>query len=211
MNDFWSETQRVFVGENLTDETAGVETSIHQTWPWPPWVLLALLLVFAAIVIFVYVRERRSAGRIAKTVLAGIRLAIAGVLALMLLGWTIQRHRTDLPDIVVIVDDSQSMGLTDAQSDPRWQKEVQRRLAAVKLAEPTRLNLAKTLLLEKKGTLLADLAQKYHLKFYLAGGSARAQTDDRESITTSLTSLEAKEPASRLGKSLRATSRRRTS
>jgi len=26
MNDFWSETQRVFVGENLTDETAGVET-----------------------------------------------------------------------------------------------------------------------------------------------------------------------------------------
>ncbi len=203
MNDLWSQVERLLIGENLSDETAGVETSIRQTWPWPPWVLLALLLVFAAIVIFVYVRERHSAGRIAKTCLAAIRLALAGVLAMMLLGWTIQRHRTDLPDIVVIVDDSQSMGLTDAQSDPRWQKEMHRRLSVVKLTEPTRLNLAKTLLLEKNGAMLAELAQKYHLKFYLAGGSARAQTDDKESITASLQSLEAKEPASRLGKSLR--------
>ena len=203
MNDLWNEVQRIFIGESLTDETAGVETSIRQTWTWPPWVLLALLLVFAAIVIFVYVRERNSAGPIAKTALAAIRLSIAGVLAMMLLGWTIQRHRTDLPDIVVIVDDSQSMGLTDAQSDPRWQKDMQRRLSAVKLTEPTRLNLAKTLLLEKKGALLADLSQKYHLKFYLAGGSARAQTEDQDSITATLKSLQATEPASRLGKSLR--------
>lgn len=203
MNNFWSEVQKIFIGEDLADEAAGVETSIHQTWPWPPWVLLALILAFAAIVIFVYVRERSSAGRFAKTGLAAIRLALAGVLAVMLLGWTIQRHRTDLPDVVVILDDSQSMGLTDAQSDPRLQKEFQRRLAAVKLKEATRLNLAKTLLLEKKGALLADLSQKYHLKFYLAGGSARAQTDDKESIAATLTSLEAKEPASRLGKSLR--------
>jgi von Willebrand factor type A domain len=203
MNDFWSEVQRILVGENLSDETAGVETSIRQTWPWPPWVLLALMLAFAAMVIFVYVRERSSAGRLAKTGLAAIRLAIAGVLALMLLGWTIQRHRTDLPDIVVILDDSQSMGLPDAQSDPRWRKEMQRRLSSVKLTEPTRLNLAKTLLLEKKGALLTDLAQKYHLKFYLAGGTARARTGDQDAITSTLQSLEAKESASRLGKSLR--------
>jgi hypothetical protein len=203
MNDFWKQAERMLAGENLADDTAGVETTIRQTWPWPPWVLLALLLMFAAIVIFVYVRERRSAGRIAKTALAAIRLAIAGVLAMMLLGWTIQRHRTDLPDIVVMLDDSQSMGLTDAQSDPRLLKEIQRRLTAVKLKEATRLNLAKTLLLEKKGALLADLAEKYHLKFYLAGASAQAQTDDKTTIAATLSSLEAKEPVSRLGKSLR--------
>lgn len=203
MSDFWSEVQRILIGENLTDETAGVETSIHQTWPWPPWVLLALILVFAAVVVFVYVRERSSAGRIAKTGLAGIRLCLAGVVAMMLLGWTIQRHRTDLPDVVVILDDSQSMGLTDALSDPQRQKDIQRRLAAVKLQEGTRLNLAKTLLLEKRGALLSELSQKYHLKFYLAGGSARSQTDDKDEVIATLSSLEAKEPASRLGKSLR--------
>jgi len=57
MNDFWSEAQRVFVGENLTDETAGVETSIHQTWPWPPWVLLALLLA-----VLILLRPRAARG-----------------------------------------------------------------------------------------------------------------------------------------------------
>ena len=35
MNDFGSEVQRIFVGENLTNESAGLETSIRQTWPWP--------------------------------------------------------------------------------------------------------------------------------------------------------------------------------
>lgn len=203
MSDFWKLLQRLTLGEEVGQDATGLETTIEQTWPWPPWVLVLILLAFGALAIFLYARERRSVGIIGKVLLVSLRLGLAAIVALMLLGWTIQRHRTDLPDVVIVVDDSQSMGLTDGVGDSNWRAEAERRLAALKLPEATRLNLAKTLLLRDNESLLKQLSSRYHLKFYLAAGSARAQLEDQASIAAAIRDVSPTQPVSRLGKSLR--------
>ena len=54
----------------------------------------------------------------------------SALVLLMLYGWTVQRHRTDLPDVVVVLDDSASMGLVDHYDDQLLAAEIKRRLAA---------------------------------------------------------------------------------
>ena len=128
MNELWRQFERWAVGESLSDLPAGVETSIEHSWPFAPWVMLLLFLAAAVLVSGVYIRERGSLGRFARAVLAGLRLALVGIVLLMLYGWTIQRHRTDLPDVVVVLDDSESMGLSDHYDDTAQRRELTRRL-----------------------------------------------------------------------------------
>ena len=47
MNELWNNVEQIFLGDQLGEEAAGVETTIAQTWPWTPWVLLALMIGFA--------------------------------------------------------------------------------------------------------------------------------------------------------------------
>ncbi len=199
----WYETiETAIFGQPLRDDTTGLQTTIDHAWPLTPGMMLAIWIVFAALTIGMYAVERPSAGRFAKGLLALVRIGLAGLILLMLLGWTVTRHRTDLPDVVVVLDDSQSMSLADMEVDKKWEAEIKKRLAELKLDEATRLNLAKTLLLSDRETLLTELTQKYHVKFYLAGASARAASD-QESLASTVRAVTASQPASRLGSSLR--------
>jgi len=191
----------------------GVETTRSHSWPWPPSATILLLLIAAAIVIAIYVRERGSAGRLMKTFLAAIRIALVGLVLFMMYGWMLHRHRTDLPDIVIMLDDSESMALMDHYADKQLRSALAARLRRAELDRWTRLNLAKLLLLERDGDLLRRLQKKYNLKLYLVGGTARVQavgdsgeasgSSEAEAVAHVIRSVEAQEVTSRLGKGVR--------
>jgi len=191
----------------------GVETTRSHTWPWPPSVTILLLLVAAAIVIAIYVRERGNAGRLMKTLLAAIRIALVGLVLFMMYGWMLHRHRTDLPDIVIMIDDSESMALMDHYADRKLRSALVERLRRAELDRWTRLHLAKLLLLERDGDLLKQLQKRYNLKLYLVGGAARVQalsdsgeasgSNAGEAAVRAVRSVEALEVTSRLGKGVR--------
>jgi hypothetical protein len=157
----------------------------------------------AAMMLVVYWHESSTAGRVWKVLLAGIRTALIAIVLLMLFGWTVQRHRTDLADVVVVLDDSASMSTVDSYDDAVLAAEISRRLAKLEVDEPTRLNLARTLLLEHDADLLTELDRRYNLRCYLAGASARALGGDPSEMLPALMQVVAEQPASRLGNCLR--------
>ncbi|MDX1945123.1 MAG: hypothetical protein SFU86_06935 [Pirellulaceae bacterium] len=203
MNDLWPEIERWLFGEALSGEVGGQETSFQPTWDIPPWLVLLVLGISATLLLAVYWRESPSAARPWKIALATFRLALVGLVLLMLYGWTVQRHRTDLPDVVLVIDDSASMGLVDHYDDPRLASEIDRRLARATLPEASRLNLAKVLLLENNGRLIAQLAERYNLRVFLAGSAARAVSSDQRELADTLDKLAPEQPSSRLGDCLR--------
>jgi hypothetical protein len=203
MNDFWREIERRLIGENLSADPGGLETSVQAASPFPPWLVLLMLAATAGVMLLVYWNESNTAGRVWKVLLAGIRTALVGLVVLMLFGWTVQRHRTDLADVVIVLDDSASMGLVDQYDDASLAAQIKARLEKLKLSESTRLNLARTLLLENDAALITRLWQRYNLRFYLAGSSARAIGGERSESLAAIENAPADQPASRLGNCLR--------
>ena len=191
----------------------GVETTRSQSWPWPPSVTVVLVVIAAAIVVGVYARERGQAGRLMRALLATIRMALVGLVVFMMYGWMLHRHRTDLPDIVILVDDSQSMATADHYEDRQLRSALADRLRRAGLDGLNRLNLAKLLLVENDGALLRELEKRYHVKLYRIGAAARAEApgdrdgasdaDESGRLMAAVRSIEAREPASRLGNGIR--------
>jgi len=201
-------TDFLFAGEGT-----GVETTRSHSWPWPPSVTILLLAGTAALVIWVYVRERGAAGRLMKTALAAIRITLVCLVVFMMYGWMLHRHRTDLPDIVVLIDDSESMATLDHYDSRELRSKLAERLRSTKLDGLARLNLAKLLLLENKGDTIKELSLKYNLKLYVVGGSARARSFAETAGSAAarpegtaaevIRSIDAGQQTSRLGRSLR--------
>lgn len=201
-----SDSLRGWVARLLSGDTGGdsaLEHSVDSVWPWPAWAFWILLILGVAFVVFIYYRERASAGRFGKTLLAGIRVLILFVLGWMLLGWTWQQHRTDLPDLVLLVDDSGSMGLVDEIENPSRRGELVARLKALQFEELTRLNIAKMILLENKEQLLRELSERYRLKVLPLSTLARETKDAAAQPGEIVRGLEAKVPRSRLGDGIR--------
>lgn len=213
LRDIWKDIGDFFVP---TGEP-GVEVTRSHTWPWAPSVTVLLLAGAAALVIYLYARERGSAGRVLKSLLAALRIALIALVLFMMHGWLLNRHRTDLPDLLLLVDDSQSMTLEDIYEDSARRDTLLRRLERVGLDGLNRLNLAKLLLLENDARLLRELRSRYHVKLYQLGGTARAAavspSDPRpasssdmlpvDDLASAVAAIEARETSSRLGTGLR--------
>ena len=213
MKDYFAKLLKDATDFLFAGEGTGVETTRLHSWPWPPSLTILLLAGAAALVIAVYIRERGTAGRFMKTVLAAIRIALICLVVFMMYGWMLHRHTTDLPDIVVMIDESESMATMDHYDDRQLRDTLIGRLRKTGLDGITRLNLAKLLLLENDGRVIAQLQKKYNLKVYAVGGSARVRTytetnepagdETVETATGVIRSIEAREDTSRLGKGVR--------
>ena len=189
----------------LAGGTPGTEITRTHSWPWGPAVMLVLVVAAAAWVSYVYSRERGRAGRAMKTTLAVLRIALIVLVVFLLYGWMLHRHRTDLPDLVLLIDDSGSMATVDEDSDAGQQAALRRRLQAAGLHQPARIELAKLLLLENDAELLRQLQQRYRLKIYRIASSVRPLSDGDGEVSEwspLIRGLEAVEPSSRLGKGL---------
>lgn len=146
--------------------------------PWPVWVL-ALLVVAAACGVGWLLRERRESLTLPR--LIGIGVAQTAMIAVVLfLLWhpaiSVARLRPQQNVIAVLVDDSRSMGLVDADTG----------------GGKSRLQNAEDLL---SGELLPGLSKKFQVRLYSFGHDA-ARIDDAKN-------LKADDSATRIGDSLK--------
>jgi len=152
----------------------GTTWSLEHTWSWPPWVTLLFLVLAAAFVVAIYLREGRRVGRAYRIMLAAIRLCLMAIVLIMVAQLGLSLKRTGLPYVAVVVDDSQSMTIVDQYAGKqRAELEERVREARTGSSQLSRWNLAKTLLTERDGALLAGIAEDYKLRVYFLEDSAR--------------------------------------
>lgn len=142
-------------------------------WPetWPDWTVLIVLLTLAAFLSLVQWRSTRGRPLHLRCVLIALRTLAIVCVAFFLCEMTLAIDRTGLPDVVLLLDDSRSMSVTDEYAD------TDRRQVAESLArgvrEPTRLDLARSLLLRDEMAVLRQLVNRYKLRVYRFSRSAQ--------------------------------------
>ncbi len=180
----------------------GTLWSLDNTWGWAPWVTL-LFAIFAALWVgLIYARENPAAARLYRAFLATLRLAVIALLGVMIAEFMLSLKRTGLPTVVVVVDDSASMGISDRYEGKTLDK-INERLKQASLQDPTRLNLAKGILLGNPRDLLSTIQSNYKLKVYFVSSAARAQSGSLDELRTAIRGLEPTGETSRLGAGLR--------
>ncbi len=185
-----------------SDSSQGVEVIWQHTWPWSNWLTLVVLLLAATLIVAIYLRERSQSGRLMRLVLATIRIGMLGILLFMMYGWMMHRQRTDLPDLVIAIDVSESMSVQDEYPSTSLQARAERRVQRAGLTSMTRLNLGKSLLLARDNGWLRALAERYHLKHFYVGNDARRQIGSLADLELDLRQQTATDSSSRLGTSL---------
>jgi hypothetical protein len=181
----------------------GTAWSLHYAWPWPPWVTFVLAVCAAAVVVTVYLRENPRCPRWLRLSLAGLRLGLVALVAVMLAQVVLSLERTGLPYVVVLVDDSLSMTIEDHYAEPQ-RSAVQQRLAQAGFDRPSRWNLVRSLLTENDAALLSGLQERYKVRLvYLTGMRPGAGATPRQ-MADELRRREPSGEATRLGGTVRA-------
>jgi hypothetical protein len=166
----------------------GATWSLVDQWTWPPWVTLLAVILIAALVVVVYLKENPQAPRALRLLLAGIRLTLAGLLLFMVAQFALSLQKTGLPYVEVLVDDTLSMTTADRYLNTKDRNNDKLRAAladAVRQAgydAPTRWNLARTLLTGHDARVLTSIAGRYKLRlYYLTGARGDYRTGPRAS------------------------------
>lgn len=181
----------------------GIEEKVLPVAPWAPWVTLLVALASLACVVYLYLHETAKVGVWGRLLLAAIRFSLVAIVLVMLYGWMLYQQTTDLPDLVVVLDDSASMNTVDRYDQASLAKIVSDRLKDADFDEATRFNLGRAILAGDNSGLINKIREKYNLKFYLLGGSARALSSEDSTWKDTLKNISAEETSSRLGRGLR--------
>ena len=98
--------------------------------PWPWWVALPLVIGLAALLVWLYRRERGYVSRPVGWLLTVLRIAAAVMLFLTLLGPVLSTQVTRLSKdwLLLLVDQSRSMGIRDNPSGPTRFEQAQKAL-----------------------------------------------------------------------------------
>ena len=164
--------------------------------PWP-WGVTVVLFVAAALLIYwLYLRGATSTPRRWRIVLAALRLTLVAVIGFMFYRAELYPYRVDLPDLVVLLDNSASMSLTDGAE--------QGGAAATQApdspaATASRLARATDLLLASNARLLRDWRSRYRVQLHTLDGQPVSVDEDVRPAIESLRRLRPTVPASRLG------------
>lgn len=136
--------------------------------PWPGWLPdWAVLLLGSGIVfllIYAYLKDTAHLDLKKRTVLIGIRLTLFAIVILFLTRFTLTIHRTGLPFVAILIDDSASMGLEDDYAEsasPSVSKSFQQESRG-----KNRLELVQDLLLQNEARFLTELQDKHKLRLY---------------------------------------------
>ena len=179
----------------------GLEPSYYHRFPFSPWVSALVLLGAILFILLVSRRDRTVVTRWQRLLLVSLRIALVTLTLFMMHGWMRQQHVTDLPDLVILLDNSASMDLEDSGLAPadqdRWSGQVRQLLGDLPLS---RFELARAGLLKEDGRLLDSLADLHQLKFFTLGKSLQLLTPDPDGVITGkVRQLEANGSSSRLG------------
>ncbi len=188
-----------------TEAGEGTVWGIEYAWGWAPWVTLLFAACAAIFVVAIYLRDRRHDSRPYRLMLAAVRLTLIALVLLMIAQLTLSRKRTGLACAAVLIDDSLSMTTVD-QYDATASKAIGERLkrAGVENAEPSRWNLARTVLTENRGALLRGIAEGHRLQVYFLTGTRPSQRPDVPGIVRELRSAAPIGDRTRLGVGVRA-------
>ncbi|MGA2618704.1 MAG: hypothetical protein ABSF26_13910 [Thermoguttaceae bacterium] len=182
----------------------GTAWRLAGRWPWPPWLTLLAAAAAIAFVVAIYLREGRHTSRRYRLALAVVRLAALAVVAAMVAQVEISLRRTGLPLVAVLLDDSRSMAMLDNYPQPLRESLVRRLTHAPPQARQlTRWNLARGLLAEDQGAVLAELAESYKLRFYFLTGLRASRRSDVPGILEELAAAEPTGDSTPLGAAVR--------
>jgi len=180
----------------------GTAWRLEHTWRWPPWITLLAVAVLVAYVVASYVRENPQASRVLRTILAGIRLVVFGLVLAMLAQFALTLQRTGLPYVAVLIDDSLSMSIADRYDEP-VRAAIQDRVGRQGFDSLSRWNLAGTVLAERDGRMLREIADNYRLRFYYLTGMRPSEASDPAEILAEIRSAKPAGESTRLGTAIR--------
>jgi len=142
--------------------------SHRSPWPdfVPAWAVLILSVSAVAFIVWVYLKETTKFGWPARVVLACLRLSVVGLVLFFLCELTLLIDRTSLPFVVILIDDSASMGIEDHYPNSKTQRIVKQIVSSTGLSSASRLNLVKSLLTRESGKFLNDLLSRHKLRVY---------------------------------------------
>ncbi len=203
MIDWWQRLFHSTAGANGVRSGEGVEVTYVHSWPWPPWITVVFLLLVAVAVACVYLREPGKPGWGRRLGMAVMRWTLIALVTLMLYGWMRDRYQTDLPDLVVVIDDSASMAVEDHYGAPAQRRAMKARMTAFPDQSASRIRVAASLLSPNGAEWLEKLARRYRLKVFMLGRTVRLAAGHRAGDEEQwLRTLSAEEPVSRLGDGL---------
>jgi hypothetical protein len=192
-----------WLGVEAASPGEGTLWTLENTWSWAPWATM-LLVIFAVIwVFYLYARDGSSVGRLTRLALVSMRLALIAITLFMLAEFKLTLRRTGLPTVAVVVDDSASMGIDDRYDDKKLHDLVAARIQSAGLELSNRLNLAKTVLLDKKTDVLSAIERHYRLKLYFVSSAARPQQGSLDAMREAVGQLQPRGESSRLGAGVR--------
>ena len=199
MNRYLEQLLGWLVGVAPSGSGEGVQLNLRYSWPLPAWLTLILTAAVVALVVGCYWTERGALARWQRALLAFFRLAALGLLVFMLAQVMISQSRTGLPYVVVLLDDSASMGIEDRFDDEKLIAAVKHHLGSATQTSAKRFDLARALLLEDDARLLRTIGQHYKLKVYLVSDAARPQEGDIDQLVATLRVAQPTGASSRLG------------
>jgi hypothetical protein len=192
-----------WLGAGSAGSGEGTLWSLRDSWPLPPWATVLLVVFSVAFMFFCYLREAGNASRSMRLILASMRSLLVFIILFMLAQFMLSLERTGLPYVVVLVDDSQSMGIEDRYNDEKIRATVAHELAAAGLDKPSRLNVAKSVLLADNAMLLRAIDESYKLKLYYLDDTVRGQSGTVDQLAANLSKLAPTGESTRLGQGVR--------
>jgi hypothetical protein len=175
----------------LIAELLSTESQWIHSWSLPLWLTILLTLITALFAAVLYSFETGSKSVPLRIALTFLRATLLGLTLWMLAAYAIQPFRSERPELVLIVDASQSLQtVADSNSSGKTY---------------SRFEQLKDELLKNNAATLSLLNEKYQLKLVVAGQQAKVNATDLPAILKSLNEISPDQPSSRLGASLHQT------
>lgn len=150
----------------------GTVWHLDHGWRWSLGATCLFVVLTAVFVWAIYARENPRASRLLRQLPAALRVAVILVVLFMLAQLTLALHRTGLPYLAVVVDDSLSMTTADTY-DGELQRQLEEAVRGAGFDRADRWSLAVATLLDGDAPLLRTLAGRYKLRWFYVGGSRR--------------------------------------
>lgn len=189
---------------SLTSATlANTEAELESVAPWGPGITIILVMAAALFCFFIYTKEKTDSANAQKLIPAILRFSLLCLTLWMMYGFLRRPFRTDLPDLLVVVDDSRSMSTVDAITDDAEASERKQLMDKLQLTTTSRLHQAQAILLRDDAKLLRELAGNYNVRIATLQSAGLEASQDVESMQAAVRAMEANQISSSLGATLR--------
>jgi hypothetical protein len=188
----WLHSVYLFAQIQESASETGIEQVWDTSWPWSVWLTLVVGVSIAFVIAGLYFSERGRASRSKRAVLAALRIAAILLVWWMLAGWDVERYKSDLPELVLLVDNSASMQTTDGASSTPGRSGNR----------SSRWETAQQLLTRMWHSDEGKLASRYRPKLYALASEARQIASSSDQMASALEEAKPDGEHSRLGDGL---------